>query len=133
MQEYDLLSILGAACFGIVIGWITYRSLRFSTSKGLGDIATVIGAVGGAAVTGIFPSRTGAFGAYCVGLFVGFFGYLRAAKDPAAPPWMGGTLRPPAEDTHSGTGGLPPITRGAARQPPGNPQSCESGLPPIAR
>jgi hypothetical protein len=43
----------------------------------LSDIATVIGAVGGAAVTGIFSGDT--FGWYCIGLFVGFFAYLLIA------------------------------------------------------
>ena len=88
------LSLVGAFCFGIVIGWVTYRALRFSTNKALSDIATVIGAVGGAAVTGLFPKETGTFGGYCIGLFIGFFAYLRTAQDPAAPPWLGGPSRP---------------------------------------
>src|SRR5262245_14874014 len=105
------LSLVGAFCFGIVIGWVTYRALRFSTTKTLGDISTVIGAVGGAAVTALFPKESGAFGAYCIGLFIGFFAYLRSAKDPAAPPWMGGSLRPPADERPSSGGGLPPVAR----------------------
>ena len=99
------LLLVGALCFGIVIGWVTYRALRFATNKGLSDIATVIGAVGGAAVTALFPKETGSFGAYCIGLFIGFFAYLRSAKDPAAPPWMGGSLRPSADDQAATRGG----------------------------
>src|SRR5207248_1563475 len=46
---------VGALCFGVVIGWITYRTLRRSSETvALSDIATVVGAVGGAAVTGLF-------------------------------------------------------------------------------
>lgn len=75
-----LVSIeLGACAFGVVMGWITYRTLRHSEVKGLGDIATVLGTLGGAAVTTLFPIETGAFGAYCIGLAVGFFGYLGTA------------------------------------------------------
>jgi len=38
------------------------------------DIASVVGAVGGAAVTGIFQGSL--FGWYCIGLAADFFGYL---------------------------------------------------------
>ena len=67
---------LGALCFGIVVGWITSRTLRRTTTTGLSDIATVIGSVAGAAVTGIWQPSTNAFGYYCIGLFIGFFLYL---------------------------------------------------------
>jgi hypothetical protein len=67
---------LGAILFGVVVGWTTYRTLRRqSDAVALGDIASVIGAVGGAAVTGLFADKE-IFGGYCVGLFVGFFLYL---------------------------------------------------------
>ena len=65
----------GAICFGIVIGWVTYRTLRHNQSSGLSDIATVIGAVGGAAITAIFTTDQ-LFGGYCVGLAIGFFAYF---------------------------------------------------------
>ncbi len=82
----------GGFCFGLVVGWITYRALRRQPTNGLSDISTVIGAVGGAAVVSLFPQAEGAFTAYCIGLAVGFFGYLvgagvvdwRAVKDPGA-------------------------------------------------
>lgn len=68
----------GAAVFGVVVGWVTYRTLRRSTeSVALSDIATVIGAVGGAAVTSLFADDL--FGYYCIGLGVGFFVYLIVA------------------------------------------------------
>ncbi len=78
-----ILSGLGAFAFGLVVGWVTYRTLRRNTSNGLSDIASVIGAVGGAAVTALFPQETGAFGAYCLGLALGFFAYLRTAMNIA--------------------------------------------------
>jgi len=73
------LEFWGALCFGVVIGWVTYRTLRRNQTTGITDIATVIGALGGAAITGIWRPGTGAFGGYCIGLLVGFFGYLIVA------------------------------------------------------
>lgn len=66
----------GAVAFGLIIGWITYRTLRHNSEPGdLSNISAVIGAVGGAAVTGLFDSEE-IFAAYCIGLAVGFFAYL---------------------------------------------------------
>jgi hypothetical protein len=67
---------VGALSFGAVIGWVTSRTLRRSTPGGLTDIATVLGAVGGAAITGLFKPETDAFGYYCIGLLGGFALYL---------------------------------------------------------
>lgn len=66
----------GTLLFGIVVGWITYRTLvRRSGGAQISDIATVIGAVGGSAVTGLFGDKR-LFGLYSIGLFAGFFAYL---------------------------------------------------------
>ena len=69
----------GALLFGVVVGWVAYRTLRRSAGSGLSDIATVIGAIGGAAITGLFPAETDLFGYYCIGLALGFFGYVATA------------------------------------------------------
>jgi hypothetical protein len=70
------MEIAGAVCFGVVIGWITYRTVRRKEGPvGVSDIAGVIAAVGGAAVTTLFDDAN-VFGAYCIGLAAGFFGYL---------------------------------------------------------
>ena len=66
----------GALAFGVVIGWVTYRTLRRNKPNGLSDIATVIGAIGGATITGLFPRESETFGYYGIGLFIGFVGYL---------------------------------------------------------
>jgi len=66
----------GALAFGLVVGWVTYRTLRRTKTSGLSDIATVIGAVGGAAVVTLFPEGSVAFGAYGIGLAIGFFVYF---------------------------------------------------------
>lgn len=69
-------SDIGAVLFGVVIGWVTYRTLvRRTDGVSLSDIATVIGAVGGGAVVGLFDSKH-LFGLYSIGLAGGFFGYL---------------------------------------------------------
>lgn len=70
---------IGALCFGVVMGWVTYRTLRRTREAvALSNIATVLGAVGGAAVTSIFASQI-LFSWYCIGLTAGFFGYLAIA------------------------------------------------------
>ena len=62
----------------MVIGWVTYRTLaRTDTATVLSDIATVIGAVGGGAVTTLF-SDSSLFASYAIGLALGFFVYLMA-------------------------------------------------------
>src|SRR5262249_33284976 len=82
------INLIGAICFGIVIGWVTYRTLRRSQTTGLSDIATVVGAVSGAAITGIWKPGAEVFGGYCIGLFVGFFAYLIIGARSGAPEWI---------------------------------------------
>jgi hypothetical protein len=84
---------IGAFCFGTVIGWITYRTLRRREgAAALSDIATVLGALGGAAVTALFNTPQ-LFGVYSIGLAVGFFFYLAiglaVSGGDAAEKWMG--------------------------------------------
>jgi uncharacterized membrane protein YeaQ/YmgE (transglycosylase-associated protein family) len=67
---------IGGLCFGLVVGWITYRTLRRKEgSAALSDISTVIGAVGGATVTALFKSQA-MFAMYSIGLAIGFFLYF---------------------------------------------------------
>lgn len=67
----------GALGFGLVIGWFLYFVNRYRRSEAsFTDITTVLAAVGGAAVTSLFPGGTALFGAYGVGLAIGFFGYF---------------------------------------------------------
>jgi uncharacterized membrane protein YeaQ/YmgE (transglycosylase-associated protein family) len=87
-------AVVGAVCFGVVVGWITYRTLRRRTGGAqLSDIATVIGAVGGAVVTTFPFDDPDVFGAYAIGLAAGFFLYLILAiavgGRAKADEWMG--------------------------------------------
>lgn len=71
------LQLLGAGCFGAVVGWYVYYINRYR--KGdvqLSDIVTLLGTIGGSAVLGLFEKKTDLFGAYGVGLAIGFFGYF---------------------------------------------------------
>ena len=77
-EEKDMPSAsdVGAVLFGVVVGWITYRTLvRRTDGVALSDIATVIGAVGGGAVVVHF-NNPHLFGLYSIGLAAGFFAYL---------------------------------------------------------
>lgn len=73
----DIMTIeaVGAICFGLVIGWVTYRTLRRQDEQiSISNLASVIGAVGGGAVTALLPE--GHFSWYAIGLAAGFFSYV---------------------------------------------------------
>jgi hypothetical protein len=69
----------GAFWFGAVVGWLTYFTMRHKKEHAITDIATVIGALGGAAVLTLFPQKDGLFSSYAGGLATGFFGYFVVA------------------------------------------------------
>jgi hypothetical protein len=67
----------GAFLFGAVIGWNAYFVNRYRKADvQLGDLAAILGVVGGAAVLALFPAGTELFSAYATGLAVGFFTYF---------------------------------------------------------
>ena len=71
------LQLLGAGGIGVIIGWHVYYINRYR--KGdvqLTDLVTLLGILGGGAITALFPARTDLFGAYGIGLFGGFFTYF---------------------------------------------------------
>jgi hypothetical protein len=89
----DIPSV-GAVAFGLVIGWVTYRTLRRKEGvSALSDISSVIAAVGGGAVTALFKSGE-LFGLYSIGLASGFSLYLIvnwiAYGKEGVKTWMGG-------------------------------------------
>jgi hypothetical protein len=76
-QAASTLQLIGAGCFGTLIGWYIYYINR--NRKGdvqMSDLVTLVGVLGGSAVLVLFPARTDLFGAYGVGLATGFFGYF---------------------------------------------------------
>ncbi|HEV3456174.1 MAG TPA: hypothetical protein VHG32_06415 [Thermoanaerobaculia bacterium] len=66
---------VGAFLFGVVVGWITHRTLQHQRGAAISDIAAVVGTVGGGAVIAIFRTRY-LFAYYSMGLAIGFFLYL---------------------------------------------------------
>lgn len=72
-----VLQLLGAGGFGIIIGWYVYYINRYRKEDvSVSDLSTIIGIIGGGAITVLFPEKTDLFGAYGIGLFIGFFGYF---------------------------------------------------------
>jgi hypothetical protein len=98
---------LGAIFFGITIGWIAYRILRFRVGvPGLSDLIALLGAIGGAAVL-VFKDE-GSFGWYSIGLVIGFFAYfavgLRLFGKQEVQPWRLEQIPPTSTpDTQSST------------------------------
>lgn len=76
--DATLINPIGTACFGAVIGWCIYYSLRRWKTYSPTQIGVLITAVLGGAVTTFFagPYNTSATGAYGIGLAIGFFSYF---------------------------------------------------------
>ena len=72
MAGSGVVMSVGAVCFGLTVGYITYRTLVRTAKAAITDLAAVIGAIGGGAVTGLFnPDQGDLFGWYSIGLVVG--------------------------------------------------------------
>jgi len=71
----------GSIGFGMVIGWVTYYTMRKNTKeRTLADITVIISALIGPAVIAVFPApvestKQTMFGYYGIGLAIGFFLY----------------------------------------------------------
>jgi len=85
------LQLAGAGCFGLLVGWYVYYVTRHRRGDvQLTDVGALIGVIGGGAVLTLFPQQTDLFGAYGIGLAVGFFGYfafLLYLRRKAGFPW----------------------------------------------
>jgi hypothetical protein len=77
----DTSVIWGSLCFGAVIGWITYYTMRKNTKpRALSDLTVIIAALVGPGILTVFPApvagtRQTMFGYYGIGLASGFFLY----------------------------------------------------------
>ncbi|MGH2497192.1 MAG: hypothetical protein ACRDIV_21040 [Ktedonobacteraceae bacterium] len=90
---------LGTFFFGLLLGWVFYRTLRLKARASiLAEVSTIIGALAGAAVLTLFRSDV-LFGLYATGLIIGFFAYfaidLWLSSKQGAQPWRE-VLIPPA-------------------------------------
>lgn len=71
------LPTIGALAFGVLIGWYVYFINRYRPGDvQLSDIVTLVGILGGAAITALFPAGSSLFAGYGIGLAIGFFGYF---------------------------------------------------------
>ena len=76
MDSASPMQVVGAGAFGLIIGWNLYAINRYRTDAvGIGDVATIVGAIGGAAILDLFPAGTDLFAGYGIGLAIGFFAY----------------------------------------------------------
>ncbi|MEU5259962.1 hypothetical protein [Amycolatopsis sp. NPDC021455] len=76
------MTVVGGLVFGLVVGFITYRTLvRTTPNAAITDLAAVISAIGGGAVTSLYNPTSAAFAWYAIGLAVGmgtfFFAYWK--------------------------------------------------------
>lgn len=77
LQAVHDIQLYGAGAFGAVIGWYIYYINRHRRDDVTAtDLVTLIGIIGGTAVLALFPAHSDLFGAYGIGLAVGFFGYF---------------------------------------------------------
>ena len=77
VADATVLQEIGAGAFGAVIGWYVYYINRWRKDDvQLSDIVTLLGAIGGAAILALFPAKSDLFGAYGIGLAIGFFFYF---------------------------------------------------------
>lgn len=71
------IQLIGAASFGAVIGWHVYYTNRYRKEEiQFSDLVTLIGIIGGGGILTLFPAGSDLFGAYGIGLAIGFFGYF---------------------------------------------------------
>ena len=72
-----MVQLIGAGAFGAIVGWYVYYINRYRAGRvEFSDLVTLVGVLGGASVLALFPSGTDLFGAYGIGLAIGFFGYF---------------------------------------------------------
>ncbi|UBU10178.1 hypothetical protein [Nonomuraea gerenzanensis] len=96
-SEVMAMAVVGAVCFGLVIGWIAYGTLRRRRAgNGVTELAAVLAAVGGGLVTALL-GLSEVFGGYAVGLAVGFFGYLALVTLVPGSPWAGEPVKRPTD------------------------------------
>lgn len=71
-----MITDIGAVCFGLVAGFLTYRTVVRSKQTQVSDLTSVLSAIGGGAVTALFGTGTSAFGCYGIGLAAGMIVYF---------------------------------------------------------
>lgn len=62
------MTVIGALVFGVVVGYLTYRTLVRAEQTAISDLNAIIAAIGGGAVTQLFAPSSDAFAWYAIGL-----------------------------------------------------------------
>lgn len=76
-EQASNFQMLGAGAFGFLMGWQLFFVNRYRRDGvSLADLGGIVAALGGTAVLALFPASTDLFGAYGLGLFLGFFSYF---------------------------------------------------------
>lgn len=134
-QSASIIQLLGAGGFGAIIGWYVYFINRYRRGDvQLSDLVTLVGVLGGGAVMAIFPQRTDLFGAYGIGLFVGFFAYfitliiLVAASANFTADWFLDGRRRRPDDNWYIPGEVRPTTAAMGLPPDGRPSDVRPGV-----
>lgn len=70
------MDFFGALVFGLVVGYLTYRTLVHSDRSAIGEISGVIAAIGGGVVTAEFIGNDDAFGGYAIGLALSMASFM---------------------------------------------------------
>jgi len=117
-QIASTIQLVGAGGFGALIGWYIYYINRYRTAEiQLNDLMTLVGVLGSGAILALFPAATDLFGAYGIGLFIGFFGYfiivailVRGSENFDADWFLDGRRKKLPEDYYIPEGTKPTIT-----------------------
>jgi hypothetical protein len=103
-----VMTAIGAFVFGLVVGFITYRTLvRTADKTAVTDLAAVVSAIGGGAVTKLYDPSGQPFAWYAVGLAIGIMAFFVAyglmnSKEALAKVMSGDTLVAGAQEVRPG-------------------------------
>src|SRR5260370_18419117 len=87
MSGTGALGQVGAACFGIAVGYLSYLALvRTIVNASISVLTAAASAIGGAAVTGLFAPGTSVFAWYAIGLLAGMAGVFSVFPTLHPPP-----------------------------------------------
>jgi hypothetical protein len=75
MGQSSIVVGIGASCFGVVVGYITYRTLLQTQKTQVTDLSAVVAAIGGGAIAGRFEDGE-SFAWYSMGLLTGMAIFL---------------------------------------------------------
>ena len=128
-QSASIIQLIGAGAFGLIVGWYVYFVNRYRKGNvEFSDLTTLIGIIGGGAILALFKTGTDLFGAYGIGLAIGFFSYfftlvvmVRKSPNFSVDWFLDGRRKKPQEDEI-----IPPGTAESIR-PLGKPSNGDEG------